>query len=153
VAACRAAVTEERRGIDIRKRGSTIHPHVTAIKLNVGGVELTGTLDGSPIAQRVVKLLPFESTGETWGREVYFPVDLAAENHQATSEVKAGDIAFWPDGPDLCIFFGPTPKSSGEAPVVASPVTVIGSCRFSPEDFDRIERRRNGIVVRIEPGQ
>jgi len=141
---------------------------MNGIKLNVGGVELTGTLDGSPIAEKIARLLPFESEGETWGKEIYFPVRLHADNAQSTTEVKTGDIAYWPDGPDLCIFFGPTPKSTGEMPVVASPVTpkstgempvvaspvtVIGSFQFGPEDFDRIERRRNGIVVRIESGQ
>lgn len=126
---------------------------MTGIKLNVGGLELAGTLDGSTIAEKVARLLPFESEGETWGKEVYFPVRLHADNAQPTTEVKTGDIAYWPDGPDLCIFFGPTPKSTGETPVVASPVTVIGSFEFNPEDFDRIERRRNGIVVRVEPGQ
>jgi hypothetical protein len=51
------------------------------------------------------------------------------------------------------MFFGPTPKSTGEAPVVASPVTVIGTFKFGPEDFDRVERRRNGILVNVEVGQ
>ena len=126
---------------------------MTGIKLNVGGLELAGILDGSPIAEKVARLLPFESEGETWGKEVYFPVRLHADSARPTTAVKTGDIAYWPDGPDLCIFFGPTPKSTDETPVVASPVTVIGSFEFNPEDFDRIERRRNGIVVRIEPGQ
>ena len=126
---------------------------MTAIKLNIGGVELAGTIDGSPLAQKIARLLPFETVGETWGKEIYFPVELSADNHEPTTEVKVGDIAYWPDGPDLCVFLGPTPKSTGDAPIVASPVTVIGSCQFNPDDFERIERRYNGITVRIEPGQ
>ncbi len=120
------------------------------IRLNVGGVELTGTLDDSDLTVKVIELLPVESYGETWGKEVYFPVELKVGNIAPVTEVKVGDIAYWPDGPDLCLFFGTTPKSTGDAPVTASPVTVIGSFTFGDGDFDRIERHRRGIRVRIE---
>jgi hypothetical protein len=30
---------------------------------------------------------------------------------------------------------------------------VIGTFQFNPEDFDRIERRRNGILVNVGPAQ
>jgi len=120
------------------------------IKLNVGGVELTGTLNNSPIAEKVLKQLPYEDAGETWGMEVYFPVPVDTQNTEPVTEARAGDIAYWPDGPDLCLFFGPTPKSTGDTPVTASPVTIIGTFQFAPEDFDRIERRRQGIRVRVE---
>ena len=123
------------------------------IRIDVGGVEFAGTLNSSPLTEKLLRLLPYETMGETWGKEVYFPVDLNVENLELVSEVKVGDIAYWPDGPDICLFFGPTPKSTGEAPVVASAVTVIGTFQFNPEDFDRMERRRNGILVNVEAGQ
>lgn len=123
------------------------------IKLNVGGVELTGTLNSSPISEKVLEQLPYEETGETWGQEVYFPVAFHVDNTDPVTEVKVGDIAYWPDGPDLCIFFGPTPKSTGDTPVTVSPVTVIGTFEFGPADFDRIERRRQGIRIRVEAQQ
>jgi hypothetical protein len=132
---------------------STILAQLSNIRLNVGGVDLVGTLDSSPLTAKLLKLLPYEATGESWGKEVYFPVRLMMENPEPVTEVRVGDIAYWPDGPDLCIFFGPTPKSMGDAPVTASPVTVIGSFQFAPEDFDRIQRGRNGIAVRVAAGQ
>jgi hypothetical protein len=139
--------------IDIRFCFSTIQPQLSNIRVNVGGVDFVATLDSSPLTEKLLRLLPYETIGETWGKEVYFPVDLSVENPAPVSEVKAGDIAYWPDGPDICLFFGPTPKSTGEAPVVASPVTVIGTFQFGPGDFDRVERRRNGILVNVEVGQ
>ena len=123
------------------------------IRINVGGVDFVVALNSSPLTEKLLRLLPYETMGETWGKEVYFPVDLSVDNPMPVSDVKVGDIAYWPDGPDICMFFGPTPKSTGEAPVVASPVTVIGTFQFSPEDFDRMERRRNGILVNVEAGQ
>ncbi len=111
---------------------------------------MTGTLDDSPLAEKVWQLLPFECFGETWGQEVYFPVRLQTENTEPVKQVKKGDIAYWPDGPDLCIFFGPTPKSTNEEPVTASPVTVIGSFDCDPQNFHLIERQRRGVQVRVE---
>jgi hypothetical protein len=124
-----------------------------SIRITIGGVEFIGTLNSSPLAEKLLRLLPFEAVGETWGKEVYFPVDLHVENPEPVTEVETGDIAYWPDGPDICLFFGRTPKSTGEAPVAVSPVTVIGTFQFAPEDFDRMERRRNGILVNVEAGQ
>ncbi|HTW92907.1 MAG TPA: cyclophilin-like fold protein [bacterium] len=123
------------------------------IRINVGGVEFVGSLNSSPLTEKLLRLLPYETYGETWGKEVYFPVDMEVDSHDLVSEVKVGDIAYWPDGPDICLFFGRTPKSTDDAPVVASPVKVIGTFQFSPEDFDRIERRRNGILVNVGPAQ
>jgi hypothetical protein len=119
------------------------------IRMTVGGLELHGNLDDSSLAERVWRTLPCESYGETWGKEVYFPINLRVENIESVEEVDVGDIAYWPEGPDLCIFFGSTPKSTDEKPVVASPVTVIGSFRFNPQDFDTIRRERRGIPVRV----
>ncbi len=123
------------------------------IRINVGGVEIVGVLNSSPLAEKLLSLLPYETIGETWGREVYFPVNLTVDNPDLESDVKVGDIAYWPDGPDICLFFGRTPKSTNDTPVVASPVMVIGTFQFSPDDFDRIERRRNGILVSVGPAQ
>ncbi len=123
---------------------------MTAIRINIGGIELAGRIEHSDLAELVIRQLPLDSWGETWGREVYFPIPLKVGNTAPVLEVKPGDIAYWPDGPDLCLFFGPTPKSTGDTPVAASPVTVIGSFQFAPDDFDRIARGRRGIRVRIE---
>jgi hypothetical protein len=123
------------------------------IRINVGGVDFVGTLNSSPLTEELLKLLPYETIGETWGKEVYFPVNLTVEDVALVDEVKVGDIAYWPDGPDICLFFGRTPKSTDDTPVVASPVMVIGTFQFSPEDFDRMERRRNGILVNVGPAQ
>nr|MBP6333007.1 hypothetical protein [Aminivibrio sp.] len=37
-----------------------------------------------------------------------------------------GDVALWPAGNALCIFFGPTPASSGDEPRMASPGVLVG---------------------------
>ncbi len=36
------------------------------------------------------------------------------------------DLAYWPGDKAFCIFFGPTPASSGINPVAVAPVNVFG---------------------------
>ncbi|MFO7675985.1 MAG: cyclophilin-like fold protein [bacterium] len=120
------------------------------IRLAFGGVKVEGELDDSPLAEQVWKLLPLACHGETWGGEIYFPVSLKAAAGQLVETVAVGDIAYWPDGPDLCVFFGPTPKSTGPAPVVAEAVTVIGRFAADPDALALMVRERDGIPVRVE---
>ncbi len=137
--------------LDKQTHFSTIHPHVKPIRIIVGGVEIKGALNDSPLAEKIWQLLPYDEVGETWGQELYFPVRLAVENPEPVEQVKVGDIAYWPDGPDLCLFFGRTPKSTDDTPVVASPVTIVGSFEYNPQDFHFFRREKSGIPVRIEP--
>ena len=43
-----------------------------------------------------------------------------------------GDLAFWPPGSALCLFFGPTPASRGDEIRPSSPVTVVGRIEGDP---------------------
>jgi hypothetical protein len=52
--------------------------------------------------------------------------------------VDEGDLAYWPTMPAFCIFFGPTPVSTGNRPRAASPVNVFGKI----SDLDRSELKR-----------
>ena len=85
-----------------------------------------GTLNASEIAKAIAQALPISSTVNRWGEEIYFDVPVKMANTQPTREVTVGDIAYWPEGPSLCIFFGKTPASKGDEPRPASDVTIIG---------------------------
>lgn len=85
--------------------------------------ELTG--ENPATARAVVSKLPIEGRANTWGDEIYFtiPVEAATESPKQTVEV--GDVAYWPPGRALCLFFGPTPASRGGEIRPASPVNVF----------------------------
>ena len=36
------------------------------------------------------------------------------------------DVAFWPKGSALCLFYGPTPMNKGDKIILYSPVNIIG---------------------------
>jgi len=63
-------------------------------------------------------------------------------------EMQVGDIAYWPEGNALAIFFGPTPVSPGAEPVAFSPVIRVGRFEGGPEAF---RRSAGAPTLRIEP--
>ena len=99
----------------------------TPIRIIIGPVRLDATLDDTPCAGTIADLLPLHAPVHEWGDEFYFflPVELGPDG-TSTMEVEAGDIGFWPPGPAVAIFFGPTPISPDERPVPASAVNLLG---------------------------
>lgn len=84
------------------------------------------TLREGLIAQALLACLPLTATVQRWGDEIYFDVPVKMKNTAPTREVMVGDIAYWPEGPSLCIFFGKTPASKADEPRPASDVTIVG---------------------------
>jgi hypothetical protein len=65
-------------------------------------------------AEALWEALPIESRASLWGEEIYFPISLSSEGEpDAREEVEVGTVAYWPPGDALCLFFGPTPASTG----------------------------------------
>ena len=123
-------------------------PVATPIRITIGGVSLEATLEDTPCAGAIADLLPLHAPVHEWGDEFYFflPLELGPDG-TATMEVEAGDIGFWPPGPAVAIFFGPTPLSTGDRPVPASPVNLVGTVQGDP----RVLRTGKGAAeIRIE---
>lgn len=86
-------------------------------------------LDDSHCPQTVcafLKHLPFKLKANIWGQEIYTdPAPFSVSEENAKSVVELFDVAFWPPGKAICLFYGPTPIS--EHPITPySPVNVIG---------------------------
>ena len=124
---------------------------MTTIRITAGDVSLTATLNDSPTAQALLDALPIEEFSNRWGEEIYFTVPIDAEEEpDARAAVEVGTIAFWPPGNAFCIFWGPTPASSGAQPVAASPVNVLGQIDGDATLFGGVA---SGARVRIERAQ
>jgi hypothetical protein len=68
-----------------------------------------------------------------WGDEIYTsksPISQPEEN--AKSPVELNDVAYWPTGKAICLFYGPTPIGKPGEITPASPVNVIGKI-LSPD--------------------
>jgi hypothetical protein len=96
------------------------------IVIKLGRLSLEGELNDSRTALALWNALPFEGLGQTWGEEIYFRVPVDAESEEPRPSVEIGDIAYWPPGKAVCIFYGPTPASKGDEIIPASPVNVVG---------------------------
>ncbi len=100
--------------------------HMKKVVIRVGDQALEGELNDSRTAGDIWEALPVEGLGQTWGEEIYFRIPVSVGPENAVSTVELGDIGYWPPGNALCIFYGPTPASTGEEIVPASPVNIVG---------------------------
>ncbi|UCG35660.1 MAG: hypothetical protein JSW17_02365 [Candidatus Omnitrophota bacterium] len=109
------------------------------IKFETATVSFEAEFNETQAAKEIVQNLPISSTASTWGDEIYFDIGVKVSPQGATMEVEEGDIAYWTQGHCLCVFFGPTPASSGKKPVPASPVVIVGKTRASPQELCQIQ--------------
>lgn len=92
----------------------------------IGKVKAKLLQDKNPnTCQAIWDALPFNVSLSRWGEELYgdCPVSIPAENSQ--KECESGDVGYWISGQGFCIFWGPTPASTGNKPVAASPVNIF----------------------------
>ena len=119
----------------------------TRIRITVGDVSLEGEFLDTPCGNELSALLPLKSPFSVWGDEFYFsvPLDYPLDS-TATTQVAIGDIGYWPPGPALAIFFGPTPMSTGNEPVPASEVNLIGRL-FGDVTMLRTAKKAGSIAI------
>lgn len=117
------------------------------MRISVGRVALVAKLLPNATARAIWNALPIDGRANLWGDELYFstPVELAEE--QAQEVVEVGDVAYWPPGNAVCIFWGRTPASHADEPRAASPVNVFGRIAASA---DRLASIKSGTPVRLE---
>ncbi len=117
------------------------------MQITAGTVSLTADLNDSPTAKQVWDALPITGEAQTWGDEVYFEIPVLMEQApDARAKVEVGDLGYWPMGHAFCIFFGPTPVSSGAQPQAYSPVNVIGRVIGDATQFRAVSQ---GTTVRL----
>ncbi len=121
------------------------------VLFKAGDAQFIAQLNDTQTAKDIAARLPVASTVSTWGDEIYFDIGFKASAQGASMEVKEGDVAYWPQGKCLCIFFGPTPASTTEIPVPASPVVVIGTTQATQDDLRAIQLGEKISVELIKP--
>ncbi|MCX7927086.1 MAG: cyclophilin-like fold protein [Candidatus Omnitrophica bacterium] len=92
----------------------------------------------SATSQEIIQHLPIHSFVQKWADEIYFDIKIDAPSESATMDVSIGDVAYWPQGRCLCIFYGRTEASKTDKPVPASPVVIVGRTLASVEELRSI---------------
>jgi len=80
-----------------------------------------------------IEKLPFTVDLNVWGDEIYTsksPITQSEEN--AKSPVQLNDVAYWPTGKAICLFYGSTPIGKPGEITPASPVNILGKI-ISPD--------------------
>jgi hypothetical protein len=107
-----------------------------------GGGSITIQLrpEPTPTIEALLTAVPFSSVANTWGDEVYFNAPFHVERERdARAEMEIGDVAFWPDGNAIAIFFGRTPASVDDKPRAYSPCNLIGILEGDISDLKRVK--------------
>ena len=117
---------------------------MTKIIFEFEKLSIDGELNDSPTSKALINSLPIEGISQIWGDEIYFSTSISKENDEWAKEtVDLGDIAFWPPGNAICLFFGPTPVSSGDEIRPASATNVMGKIIGDLEDLKTIDSGDN----------
>lgn len=117
------------------------------ITIRAGKLEAKGMLNDTETALKIFNILPINSAVNVWGEEIYFTIPVRMGEENAKETVGLGDIAYWPEGSALCIFFGTTPVSKGDEIRPISAVNVVGKVegdrKIYQELLDEFERGEN----------
>ncbi len=111
---------------------------MSRVRITLGDQVVTAKLNDSRTARLITDALPFESTAQFWGDEVYFSIPVTAGEEDAQANVPSGTVAYWPPGKALCLFFGQKPYS---------PVNVVGQLDSDP---NVLRQASEGQGVRVE---
>jgi hypothetical protein len=122
-----------------------------AITIRAGNITMSAELNDKPTAVKVWEALPIEGRGSRWGDEIYFEIPVAAgQEADAREDVEVGELGYWPVGSAFCIFFGPTPVSSGSQPRAYSPVNILGKVKGNATLFRQVKSGEKVVLERAE---
>ena len=75
----------------------------------------------------ILDSLPFSVSAHLWGEEIYTDESsITQPEENAKALVELNDVAYWPSGKAMCLFFGPTPIGKKGEIKPYSPVNIVG---------------------------
>jgi uncharacterized protein len=87
----------------------------------------------------IVRILPAEGRAALWKEEVYFELPVKIGEEKAKPTVETGDLAFWPMGSALCVFYGQSQPYSS--------VNILGKITKNLELFKQV---KSGATIKVE---
>ena len=121
---------------------------MTKLVIKVGPISLVAELLDTPTAKEILEHVPFTSSANTWGDEVYFDTPIVTSKEaNARDIVEAGELAFWVEGSCIAVGFGPTPISQGDEIRLAAKTNIWGK---SLTDVRLLAKVKDGDQVSVE---
>lgn len=121
---------------------------MASIRIRWPAGEVLADLDSGPTTERILAVLPRDSTARTWGEEVYFTLPVRAQLEPGARQVvDPGAVCFWVEGSALALPWGRTPASLQDECRLVSPCSVLGRIRG---DATQLRSVRDGDAIRVE---
>ena len=125
-----------------------------SIKFTDSGKAAHIELDDSQSPKTVKAILdnlPIKVKINRWGDELYTDMTpIVAEEENAQSVVKPLDVAYWPEGNALCLFYGSTPISKSPDEILPySPVNIVGKI-ITKDDILEEFKDNSTVVIKSE---
>lgn len=117
--------------------------------IELEGMEFEVKLYDNQAAKELAAALPQTISMSRWGDEYYgrlaAPISPQGEKRDGFD---IGEVALWPPGNAFCIFFGPTPASTGSQPKMASPGVPLGKITSDVAPFHQLGGSLSKVVLR-----
>ena len=99
--------------------------------------------------------LPIKVKIYRWGDELYTEkTPIVAYEENAKSIVNVLDVAYWPEGSAICLFFGPTPISKSPDEILPySPVNIVGKIISEDDILDEIKDETTVVIEAEQDSQ
>lgn len=120
------------------------------IIIKAGSVAADAELNDTRTAKLIWEKLPIEARASLWGDEIYFSIPVKDKLDNGKEVVDIGDLGYWPEGNAFCIFFGPTPVSSGNEIRPASAVNIVGRVMGDAKVFKAVKSREKVVIEKKE---
>jgi hypothetical protein len=104
------------------------------------------------LSKQFLIICPVEVNINRWGDELYTDRTTIAveEEANARTEVHELDVAYWPEGRALCLFYEPTPISEDGRILAYSPVNIVGKIIDSSNKDHILNQIKNRTKVIIK---
>ena len=97
----------------------------------------------------ILDSLPFSVSAHLWGEEIYTDESTITQPEEnAKALVELNDVAYWPSGKAVCLFFGPTPIGKKGEIKPYSPVNVVG--KITNPDKTILSKINDGVKISFE---
>ena len=99
----------------------------------------------------ILDKLPIEVKINRWGDELYTDkTPIFAEEENAQSVVRPLDVAYWPEGNALCLFYGSTPITKSPDKILPySPVNIVGRIITKDDNLEEF-KDHSTVVIKLE---
>lgn len=97
----------------------------------------------SPNGDTIYRMLPITSKINTWGDEIYFPINVNLNLNSPVEVVTLGDIAYSKVYDAFCISYGKMPISDNDQIIPNGPVDLLGRL---DQDPSMLKKRLPGSI-------